>query len=218
MLYDDEFPMMLEREVGLPDTAGQIAVAFGPYYEIDRAKSDTAGHEVYRGVIFVKIAVPGDRNALFFQPATDRHKQRFPKAWQAYLERDKGSKSVDGLPVEQWAPIGRSIALTLKAAHIHTVEALAEVGDSFIDKISGGRVLRDKARAFLAQAKDSAITLQLASEKKALENELSAMKAQIQALTASVAEKEKRPIEPDEAIAARGKRGTARRNEEHVAA
>lgn len=206
MFLDDEFPITMEREAGMPDTVPQIGVSFGPYYQLDATKTREAGHEVYKDVIFVKIAIPGDKNSLYFQPATEIHKRRFPQAWAAYNARKAGSSGIEGLPVEQWAPIGRSAALTLKAAHIHTVEALAEVHDGLVDRIgANGRELREKAKAFLAQAKDSAATMRLASEKKALQDELAGMRAQIFALTAMV--NEKKAAMPDEVEAARTKRG-----------
>jgi hypothetical protein len=186
MNFDDEFPITMEREAGMPDYVPPVAVSFGMYYQLDDRKTAEAGHDVFRDVEFVKIAVPGDKSSLYFQPATDKHKQRFPKAYEAFKARQGGRGSLEGMPIENWAPISRSIALTLKAAHIHTVEALAIVHDGHIDRIGmNGRELRDKAKAFLDQAKDSAATMKLAGEKKALEDQLAAMQAQIAALVSA---------------------------------
>lgn len=196
MQFGDDFPMMLEVEashslpnggfVKIPDGTAPVAVAFGYAPLRDPQKSAVAGHDVYTEVEFVKIAVPGDKHSFYFQPATDVHKARFPKAYAAFKER--GMKPLQGMPIEQWAPISRSLAMTLKAAHIHTVEALAEVHDGNIAKLGfNARELREKARAWLAEAKDSAATMQLAAEKKALEDQLAAMRAQIEALQAAQA-------------------------------
>jgi hypothetical protein len=181
----EDFNMMLEREAGMPDYVNPVAVAFGLHYTLDQAKTLEAGHNVFVDSVFVKIVTPGDRSSLFFQPATDRHKQRFPKAWESFQARQKDAGSRTGLPLEEWPAMTRATVYTLKAAHIHTVEDLAIVPDTFVDRLGvDGRGLRAQAQAFITKAADGAATMRLASEKKALEDQLAAMQAQINALTA----------------------------------
>lgn len=183
MRLSDDFPMIMEREAGMRDDVPQVSVAFGLYPMLDGRKTQEAGHDVYRDVEHVKIAVPGDRNSLFFQPSNESYRRRFPQAFAAYKQREKAP--VEGMPIEEWAPISRSLALTLRAAHIDTVEALAAVHDGNIDRVgSNGRELREKARAWLADAKTGAETLRLAGEKQGLIDKLAAMQAQILALQA----------------------------------
>jgi hypothetical protein len=181
MHTSDDFPMTLEREAGMPDFVPPVAVAFGLYPVLDNAKTKDAGHEVYKDVEFVRIAIPGDRNSLFFQPADRSHQMRFPKAYDAFKRRE--TAPVEGMPIDQWAPISRSVALTLKAMHVHTVEALAAVHEGHIDKIGGnGRQLRAKAQAWLAEAQTGAEAIRLAAEKTALQDQLASLQAQIVAL------------------------------------
>jgi hypothetical protein len=182
MFMDDEFPMILEREAGMSDNVPQVGVAFGNHFEQNGPKSTKAGHAVFDEVVFVKIAIPGDRNSLYFQPAQDSHKHRFPRAWEAYLKRADGGK-MEGFPIEQWAAVSRAVAMTLKAAHIHTVEALAEVHDGHVDRIGiDGRGLRAKALAFITQARDNAAIHAAAERETALQAQLAAMAEQIKAL------------------------------------
>lgn len=203
----DEFPMTLEREAGLPENVPPVSVSFGPWPMLDKAKSQEAGHDVYVDVVHVRIAIPGERSSLYFQPATDQHKRRFPRAWQAYQNRSKDGVR-EGLPIEQWAPISRSIAMTLRSINIDTVEALAAVHDGHIGAVPNGVELRAKAQAWLEQAKDSAATLKLAAEKKAADDRIAALEAQLRDLAnrvpveASVKSTKARPApvaEPDEA-------------------
>lgn len=185
MQLDDEFPLILEVEFN-PNPHNDyppVLVGFGVYHELDDVKTVEAGHEVYRDVDFVKIVVPGDKNTMVFQPASDTHRRRFPKAYAEFKARTAGAETRQGLPIENWAPINRSVAMTLRAAHIHTVEALAVVHDSHIDRIgTNGRELRAKAIAFLEQAKDSSAVIRLAAEKKELQDQLAAMQGQINQL------------------------------------
>jgi hypothetical protein len=180
----DDFPMKLEREAGMPDHVPPVSVGFGLSAILDDAKTAEAGHEVYKDVEFIKIAIPGDRNSLFFQPATEQHKKRFPRAWADYKARDI-TKPREGLPIENWAPISRATALNLKAVNIHTVEDLAVVHDGHVASLGiQGRELRAKAQAFLEQARDTAAATRAAKEKQELQDQIKALQAQIADLAA----------------------------------
>lgn len=188
MTFDDGFPLMAEIEAGLdPRYYTPMMVAFGYEPMKDAKKSAEAGYDVFVDVEFVKIATPGDKYSLYFQPATDQHRKRFPKAYAAF--KDRGVKPTEGMPLEQWPPISKSMVMSLKALHVHTVEALASVHEGNIDKLGySARELRDKARAYLANAQDSAATMRVEAEKKALQDELAVMREQIAALSAAKAD------------------------------
>lgn len=186
MQFSDDFPMKMEVEI-IPDTGmprpncPAVSVAFGLYPVLDGEKTKEAGRQVYKDVEFIKVAVPGDRNSLFFQPSEQRHRDQFPQAYAAY--KNRAHVPVVGTPIEQWAPISRSIALNLRALNIDTVEALAGVHDGHVDKIgSNGRDLRGRAKAWLAEAETGAEAQKLASEKNALNDQIASLQAQISAL------------------------------------
>jgi hypothetical protein len=65
--------------------------------------------------------------------------------------------------------------------NVRTVENLAEMNDGVLQKFMGGQALRQRARDFLAAAKDAAPLSQLRAE-------LEKRDAEIEALKASVAE------------------------------
>jgi hypothetical protein len=181
MFISDDFPMTMEREFGLPPHYPPMAVGFGMAPLLDDEETAKKGFEVYRDVLFVKIATPGDRTSLYFQPAQDSHKKRFPHAWGEYTKRETRAGQ-EGLPVEQWAQISRSTALNLKVVHIHTVEALAEMGDDHIGNVSSGRELRERARLFLKQRADASVITKVASEKQQLKDQIEALQNQINGL------------------------------------
>lgn len=197
MLFDDGFPLMPELEAGLDARFHTpVMVAFGMMPIRDEKKSAEAGREVYVDVEHVKIAVPGDKTSLYLQPAQDSHRKRFPQAYAAFLNRNTEAK--EGLPLEHWAPLPKSMVLMLKTASVHTVEALAAVHEGHIDKLGyGARKWRDLAKAHLESAKDSAAALKAEAEKKALQDELAVMREQIAALTAA------KSADADEASAVR---------------
>lgn len=184
----DEFPMMLEVETDQRNgmqmqNCPPVQVAFGLAPLINDKKSKLAGHDVFDDVEFVKIAIPGERSSLYFQPSSEVHHKRFPKSYAAYKQRSAGVATKEGMPIENWAPVSRSLALTMKAAHIHTVEALAAVHEGHIDKLGfNAREMRAKAQAWLKEAKDGAATIALAAEKQQLQDQLKAMEAQMAAM------------------------------------
>jgi hypothetical protein len=181
MFISDDFPMTMEREFGLPPHYPPMAVGFGMAPLLDDQKTAEMGYEVYKDVLFVKIATPGDRTSLYFQPAQDTHKKRFPGAWGEYQKRETRAGQ-EGLPVEQWAQISRSTALNLKVLHVHTVEALASMGDDHIANLPSGRELRERARLFVKQRTDTAVITKAASEKQQLRDQIEALQAQINGL------------------------------------
>ena len=185
----DEFPMMMEREAGAPDNVAALAVGFGYQPEVDGKASEKAGHPVYKDVVFFKCVVPGDTKSVHFQPMRDSDKARFPRAWAAFQERD--TKPMQGMPIEAWPQVTRAQAMTLRAMHIHTVEALAEVHDGNISS-QWMREMKAKAVGFLAQAKDTAAASALAAEKEALQQELAESRRMMAELSRRMEEMEVR--------------------------
>lgn len=180
-----EIPMMMEREFGLAEHFPAVAVGFTLVPTENKKKSKLAGHPVYEDVEFVKIVVPGDRQSDYFQPATEAHKKRFPRSYEAFLNRET-KPITEGMPIEEWPQVSRSLAMTLKAANIYTVEALAEVHDGLVDKIGhNGRDLREKAKAFLRQSKDAAAASVFAEEKRQLQDQITVLQQQVQDLIAA---------------------------------
>ena len=182
---NDEIPLMLEREAGAPEHVAAIAVGFGLLPIESKQKSAEVGHPVYEERLFFKGVVPGDKSTVSLRIAKEADFERFPRAYAAYKQRE--TQPMQGLPIEQWPVITRSQALTLKAMHVFTVEALAEVHDGHIDKLGqNARELRTKAKAYLAQAKDTAAAQKIAAENDALKAQLADMQRQISELAGQI--------------------------------
>lgn len=181
----DEIPLMMEREAGAPDFIAAIAVGFGTMPVEDKKASEKAGYPVFVDREFFSARVPGDKNTHSLRIATDKDRQRFPRAYAAFKQRD--TVPVQGMPIEQWPQITRAQALTLRAAGVHTVEAMAEVHDGNIDKLgANARELKAKAKAFLAQATDTAAAQKLAAENERKDLEMAELRRQIADLAAKL--------------------------------
>lgn len=153
------------------------------------AESEKEGRRIYKDVPFIWIRFVGDRTREVRRKVDLKGRngipdpERFPRQWQAFQR--KTAPVAMGTPIEQWGPIDRSQALTLKGVNIHTVENLAAVPDTALHNLGhGARVLRDKAIAWLKAAGDSAETTRLAAENQHLKDELAALKEQVAELAA----------------------------------
>lgn len=145
--------------------------------------SEKAGRPIYKDTAMVHIRFPGDRTREVFTRAKPEHQHRFPRQWAQFQQ--KVSQGHVGTPLEEWGPISKSHALTLKGVNVHTVEHLASVPDSALHNIGhGARALRDKAIAWLKAATDGAETTRLAAENQALRDDVAALKEQVAELAA----------------------------------
>lgn len=177
----DDVVMIMEREAGMPENVPQVGVGFCLYPLKNEAESEKAGREIFKDVEFVRIQVPGDRESIYFQPATAKHRQRFPTAYRAFKEQNAVAQQ--GTPIEHWPAIGRGMALTFKAAGIPTVEALTEVHDGNLDKLGNeAREWRAKARGYVANATSSAAAQKLERERQQLLDLVENLQGQIREL------------------------------------
>ena len=153
--------------------------------------SEQAGRPIFKEVDYVTIHFPGDATKRVCRPvklksdaSTPSDPERFPRQWERYQRLELQVQ--DGTPLEQWPMLNRADARSYKAINIHTVEALAAVSDQNLDSLGhGGRLIRDKAVAWLAAAKSGGDISRLVSENATLRTELDQMKGQISALLAA---------------------------------
>lgn len=129
----------------------------------NKAKSEAEGRPIFEEKEMVRIRVPGDRNMTWEGEVTDTHRNRFPKQYDAFQRGEK--VALEGTPLEMWPQMTRTRVAELKACNVFTVEELADVTDGQLDKLgAGSREEREKARAFINVAKDSADVESMAAE------------------------------------------------------
>lgn len=147
-----------------------------------KAESEKAGRPVFRDVPFIKILVPGDTSNIIERKATKDDELKFPKAWARFKAQE--SESVEGMPLEQWPQVTRSLLKELKYFEVHTVEQLAGLSDGQIAKLGMGFTeYRNKAKAFLAAAAGTADATAQAAENERLRSQMADLQEQIAALS-----------------------------------
>lgn len=164
----------------------------------DPEASEREGRPIFIDREFIKIIPVGDKNTVVCEPVSDEHKYRWPQQYAQF--KNQQEQVTEGTPLDQWPPLTKSQVLTFKAANVHTVEQLAEVSDTNLPNLGmGSRDLREKAKIYLASAKDGAIPLAAQNRIAELEKQLEAMKNQLDGLGSEVvAKKRGRPAKTEE--------------------
>ena len=151
--------------------------------QIDQVESNKAGHPVYKDVLFVRVAFPGDKTKMLHMPATDDHKARWPMAYQRFLQNVEDA--VIGWRLEEWPVLSRSDVENLKQFGIKTVEQVAALSDSNLDSIGlGARSYRDKAISAIEQAHNGSALTRLQSELERLRADNAALHQQLSSMSA----------------------------------
>ena len=198
--------MAIDSDIQNPD--GSLYVTF--YKRAVEIADETAaqGRPIYKECDFVRIMVPGNSFSEIDTIARDDHKQRFPVQWARYVNTQGEADSVVGTPIKEWPLVSVSQAEELRGLKFYTVESIANASDLIIQKIGmiagmSPYEFRNKAKAFLnlanetaeAAKKDEEIA-QLKAENDKIRAETDAKLAQMQeqmaAILAAVGEKKPR--------------------------
>jgi hypothetical protein len=201
---------MLPSDEGNADS--RLAVTFYKRSVKQEDESNAAGRPIFKEFDFVRICVPGDNLTEIDTYANNSHRVRFPRQWAHYQNQVAGQEQIIGTPIEQWPLVTRSQADELKGIKFYTVESVAHCSDQQLQRIGmiagmSPHSFREKAKAFLNLATDSADVAQREAELQALKEEnakikaetdakLSKMQDQMEALLAAVAEKTPKSRKP----------------------
>lgn len=155
----------LHSDISNPDTGAHVVFYKEPI-ELP-FKSKELGYPVFEDRDYVEIMWPGNQLNIVRCEVTDEHKARWPRHWAHYLQM--GTESHMGLRVEEWPAVTRSVAKSLKALGFHTVEQIAAASDQNILRMGmacgmAPYAFRDKAKAHLASAGETAEAEKFAQE------------------------------------------------------
>jgi hypothetical protein len=155
----------------------------------NRTKTMAEGRPIFDEVDYVKILVPGDRNMSIDKKVTDADKERFAARWERYQAGQEQTEP--GTPIAQWPILTVREVAELHAINVQTIEQLSMLSDGACSKFTGLMLYRDKARLFIASAKDQAAafaqdqTIRDQNEKIALQGQqIADMQRTLEALVA----------------------------------
>lgn len=162
-----------------------LAVRFFIEPMMHEQKSRDAGRDIFEDTEMVEIRTPGDRDVIR-RPVSAEDKKRFAPLYVAF-RRNESQEAVEGFPLKEWASISRSQAAELAHFGIRTVEHLAGAPDANLQQIGPLMALRQKARDWLAAAKDNAVLAKLRSENDDLRSRLTTLESMLHTQATEIA-------------------------------
>lgn len=180
-------PMMVQR----PNY-----IDFHVMTEEDRAQTIETGSYKTRDVDFVLIIPAGDRHTRVERKVDEwlaqeaekvrngsgnaQHLDYYRSAYKVWKETQEVPLS--GTPIKNWPALSPAQVTNILSAHIRTVEDLAQANETALQQIGmGGRMLKEKAIAWLGAAND---TGRIAEENAAMKIQLAQMAADLDDLRA----------------------------------
>jgi hypothetical protein len=139
----------------MEDNRGKMAVFFHTVQVQNNFKTMTEKRPIFEEKVFLKKLVPGDSTLVVDRPMREQDVEDYPIEWARFEQ--KKEQRVSGTPIDVWSAISETQKAEFKALHIFTIDQFAQLADSVGNKIMGFNDLRDKAKAFIAAAKDSAV-------------------------------------------------------------
>lgn len=166
--------------------------------KLNKRKSEEAGAKIFDDVEKVKIRIAGDTKSTHVAPAHDQSSVYGPNNRRlTYAELHEGPYQAfkNGLDAAvQGTPIGLLPTLTpakeasLKASNVVTVEQLAELDGSFLQKLGmGSRELKTIAIEFLDNQSRRSDTKAISDENEELKKRIAALEEMMEAQTAPAA-------------------------------
>jgi hypothetical protein len=156
----------------------------------NKAKSRIEGRPIFEQQEQVHIRFVGDTKKELVAPAHEKCARdpgngqwiSYAQLYHKHYDAFKSGQEVagDGTPVEELHFIDAAKRAELKALHVHTAEALAGLEGNNLTRLGMyGRELKEKAKAYIEKAKDSALETRLAAENAQLKARLEALEAQV---------------------------------------
>lgn len=162
--------------VGASNPDDVLSVTFYMRSERNNFESEKQGRPIFYEVPYVIIQAPGNQLSIIDTEARDDHKVRFPRQWAVFQNSQLPPEAQQtGTPLEHWPALSRAQAEEYKGRKFFTVEQIANASDLQIQSLGmNAQSLRQKARAFLAVAKDTALAQAQAAEIQKLRDEAQA--------------------------------------------
>lgn len=193
---------MYQTDVNNPDS--RLNVKFYQKAINNEFKSALEGRPIMEMRDFIIIEVPGNNLSVIDTFAADEHKTRFPIQWARY-QNEKTDGDVEGTLLHDWPILNAAVAAELKHFKFYTVEQVAAASDAQLNTLGMAAgmsplALRDKAKAYLSGAKDTALVQQQADELRKRDDELAALKAQLAELASKMNQPKATPKKAKETV------------------
>lgn len=111
-------------------------------------ESQKEARPVYRDEVYIRIQIKGQKNQVVDRKMRPNDEHDFPRAWVKWKQKD--AKITEGTPITALPGVGPSLEIELEVLGVRTVEDMAALTDAGISNIRGGRMIQQRAKAYLA--------------------------------------------------------------------
>lgn len=156
-----------------------LGVQFVTDWKENHKETREKGRPIYDPVEICEIVIPGSTDKIR-NIVTDKERFRFPRQYEAF-KKNADQDIASGTPLAQWPLVTAGQVKELQFFGIRTVENLAGVADSALQRLGPGWLqLRQKAKDWLVSAKDGALVAKLRSENDEMRARMDAMEKMLQ--------------------------------------
>lgn len=149
------------------------------------AKSKDNGRPVYEDKVFVRIHPPGERLNIVDREARTDDQRRWPMQWAQFKQNKQ--QTPEGTPIDLLFPDFPSVAATLRASGVHTIEQCAALSAEAIDTIGmGSQRYVNAAAKYLEAAGKGVHATQMRAELEVRDREIKVLKKTVEDLKAVV--------------------------------
>ena len=163
--------------------------------------SEKHGRPIYDEAVMCEVITPGSSSSIpvYLLKRTFAAEAKTPEPalsanyaeYREYVEKFESGEAVhasmSGTPLSEWPEVSVSLAATLKASGVFTVDALANLPDEKLSIVGpDGRAYRTKAQAYLEKASGNADYTALRAELERKGDELAERDRQIAELNAKI--------------------------------
>ena len=145
---------------------------------INEKETELQGRAVYDNTEIVLLYIAGDQNSVHSQPVDQYVKRRFPEQYEHWKRTNEG-RSISGTPLRMWPMATPAFIKEMESINVFSVDDLANIADVHIGKMPDGRIWRDRAAAWLANAQSTAVESKFAAENDRLRERLEALEGRL---------------------------------------
>lgn len=155
------------------DADKTLYVQFNFEPHLNQAKTALEGRPIYEEREYIMIMVPGDKDSIVHRPLDDMTRNRFSERYLKWKNK-VGSETSEGTPLKMVAWLNSAQVRELEYFNCYTLEQLASMSDTNAQKFMGMLALRQRARDFVAAAKEAAPLAAMRAEVEAKDAQLAA--------------------------------------------
>jgi hypothetical protein len=150
-----------------------LYVQFNYEPHLSQSKTNLEGRPIYEEREYILIMVPGDKDSIVHRPMSEMDRARFSERYRNWKNK-VGNDTSEGTPLKMVPWLNSAQVRELEYFNCYTLEQLAAMADQHVQKFMGMVGLRQRARDFVAAAKEQAPLAQIRAEIEKKDDQLAA--------------------------------------------